>query len=147
LIMNAFDELLNEERDRLNGNKPKEKEKKASIFDYVAAINGKKEIKFDKKIANSYFLTNILSYYPDLIGVVNDMNRQLFNIDHEEKDKIVFHYFMKAVSKKYRKAVWAKKNGADKKFEEFVEELRGKMRELEPSERELLMLARSIYKG
>jgi hypothetical protein len=87
--------------------------KDITIFNYINAINYKKEIKYDSKKGNAYLLMLWMSHDKSIIDIVNKMNKYIFNVE----DKTVFDYLYYAVPKGKRFLKWTKKDKKDYKVD------------------------------
>ena len=90
-----------------------------NLFDYLNAIYYKKDVEYDKKVANSYILTLWLSHDKTLVDMVNDINKHLFRLP----DKAIFQYYWYNVPRGKRYIKFVKKPKQDKDNEKQVEEL------------------------
>ena len=104
-------------------------EKKKTLFDFLNAIFYKKDIEYDKKIANSYLTSLWLSHDRNLIGIVNDINKYIFRIP----DEATYIYYKYKVPRGKRFIKWIKKEEVDKETKKEVDRL---MEEYDLSERE-----------
>lgn len=102
---------------------------KKTLFDYLNAIFYKKDLKYDKKIANGYKLTLWLSHDKNLIYLTNRINQILFSVP----DNLTYNYFYYEVPKGRRYISYVKKDKG--KNDKRVKEL---MKQYEMSEREVL---------
>lgn len=94
-----------------------------NLFDYLDQINLKKrKYPYDKKIASAYMITLWLSHDPNLINIVQDINKVLFTLP----DDVIYEYFMDRVPKRKRFIRWTKKIPLTKKQEKRIEELQEK---------------------
>lgn len=91
-------------------------DKKYTLFDFLNAIFYKKNIKYNKKIANAYILTLWLSHEKDLIDTVNRINKHLFDVP----DEAVYQYYFSKIPKGSRFIKYTKK---DKKIEDDLTEM------------------------
>jgi hypothetical protein len=103
--------------------------KEKNLFDFLNAIFYKKDIQYDKKIANSYLISLWLSHDRNLINVVNNINKYIFRIP----DEATFLYYKYKVPRGKRFIKWIKKEKIDDKTKEKIEKL---MKEYNISERE-----------
>ncbi len=94
-----------------------------TIFDYLNAINYKKEIPYDKKIANSYMLSMWLSHDVTLIDIVNDINRFQFSLP----DELIYKYYYSKIPMGKRYLKWTKKEETDKKMKDKVDKFKQNM--------------------
>ena len=92
---------------------------KKTLFDYLNAIYYKKDIPYDKKVANGYILTLWLSHDRGLLDLSNEINKYLFKLP----DEAVYSYFFDKVPKGKRFIKYVKKEKVDKKKQKEIDEL------------------------
>lgn len=77
-----------------------------NLFDFLNAIFYKREIEYNKKIANAYIITLWLSHDRELIKLVNNINKYLFTLP----DEAIYKYFWHKVPKRKRFIKYVKKD-------------------------------------
>ena len=102
---------------------------KLTLFDVLNSIFYKKEIVYNKKIANAYIMVLWLSHDPELLVLSNKINKRLFT----HSDKGVYEILYSKVPKGKRFVKWIKKQEIPEEKLPEIEEL---MKKYEMSERE-----------
>ena len=102
---------------------------KLTLFDVLNSIFYKKEIVYNKKIANAYIMVLWLSHDPELLVLSNKINKRLFT----HPDKGVYEILYSKVPKGSRYIKWIKKQEIPEEKLPEIEEL---MKKYEMSERE-----------
>ena len=106
-----------------------------NIFDAINAINYKKSVKYDPKIASAYMLLLWLSHDKSLLPILNKINKYLFYIP----DDVVYNYLYSKVPSGKRFLKWVKKN---KTIQE--ENLEKDLEEYNLSKREIMLYSKFI---
>jgi len=86
-----------------------DKESLPSIFDYLNSVSNKKYMKPDSdlKVYNQYIMNKGLSYYPDAILLVDEVNKG--NISDQWHYEFLYH----VLDKKVRRSKWFKPDQDD----------------------------------
>jgi len=92
--------------------KNQNKKQEVNIFTFIKQIYTKERThKYDKELAPKVLLCYWMSHDARLLGMINNLNRLLFNLSDEQ----VYEYFMNKVPKGFKFLKWTKKEKNGKK--------------------------------
>ena len=96
----------------------------------------------NKTACNPYMLSMYLAHEPDLIDMVQEMNKIQFSLP-DNREEIVFNYYFDKVPRGRRFIKWTKKEKVSKKREAQLEEI---MQELDVSKLEADSILKTMEK-
>lgn len=114
----------------------KKNKEEINIFTFLNQIQSKRRtVPYDKKIANSWMLTQWLSHNKTLIKKCNDINQYQFLLP----DEAIYEYYMDIISQGKRYIKWIKKRKTDDKLKKQIEKLHEKYPELSIKECKMII--------